>query len=153
MRLVVVLVVFFASAGAQPGFAQSNDEVELTRAVISAKKKLLVAQNMGLTEQESARFWPIYEDYQQALSKVDARETVLLTEYAKAYDHLSNEVAKRLLKEALAIDQDRLSLQREYLERFATVLSPKQVARYYQIEHKLYAVVSYELAKVIPLVK
>lgn len=153
MRLIALLALCVGGFVGQPSFAQSDDEIELTRAVITAKKKLIVAQNMGLNDEEKAKFWPIYEDYQQALAKLDARDAELLTEYAKAHDDLSNEVAKRLLTEALAIDRGRLTLQDEYLKRFATVLSPKQVARYYQIEHKLFAVVSYELAKVIPLVK
>lgn len=153
MRLIALLAFCAVGFVAQPSLAQGDDEIELTRAVISAKKKLIVAQNMGLKEEQKPQFWSIYGDYQQALAKLDARDSELITEYAKAYDDLSNEVARRLLKEALAVDRDRLTLQETYLKRFATVLSPKQVARYYQIENKLFAVVSYELAKVVPLVK
>jgi hypothetical protein len=39
-----------------------------------------------------------------------------------------------------------------FLPKFRKVLPEKKVARYYQLENKINAVVEYELAKQIPLV-
>jgi hypothetical protein len=44
-------------------------------------------------------------------------------------------------------------LRQAYLPKFRKVLPETKVVRYYQIENKINAVLMYELAKNIPLVK
>ena len=60
--------------------------------------------------------------------------------------------AKKLLDEYLTIEGLRLKVRQAYLSKFRKVLPEKKVARYYQIENKILAVLTYELAKQIPLV-
>ena len=36
-------------------------------------KKLLIAENLGLTEGESKGFWPVYEEYQKELEAINQR--------------------------------------------------------------------------------
>jgi hypothetical protein len=40
---------------------QPADNMDLLRDKIRADKKLLVANNMALTEAEAQKFWPVYE--------------------------------------------------------------------------------------------
>ena len=47
------------------------DNMQILREKIKADKKLLVATNMQLTEAEAKNFWPIYEDYQKDLQKIN----------------------------------------------------------------------------------
>jgi hypothetical protein len=77
----------------------------------------------------------------------------LIKDFAASYDSMSDEKASDLLKQQMAIDEDRLKLKKSYLGKFEKVLPQKKVARYYQIERKLDASVQYEAAKAIPLVK
>jgi len=58
-----------------------------------------------------------------------------------------------LLDEYLTIERLRQKVRDGYLPKFRKVLSEIKVARYYQIENKISAVVNYELAKQIPLLK
>jgi len=46
-----------------------------------------------------------------------------------------------------------VKLLSDYVPKFEKVLPPKKVARLYQIENKMRALVNYELARQIPLVK
>ena len=46
-----------------------------------------------------------------------------------------------------------MKLRQSYLPKFRIVLSEKRVVRYYQIENKVKAVMEYDLARQIPLVK
>ena len=41
----------------------------------------------------------------------------------------------------------------KYVPRFQSVLPPRKVARFYQVENKLRALLSYDLARDIPLLK
>lgn len=65
---------------------------------------------------------------------------------------MDNETAKRLLKEALAIEEAEVRLKRSYLPRLEKVIPATKVARYLQIETKIRALMHYELAAQIPLV-
>ena len=81
------------------------------------------------------------------------RSKKLIEDYANNYQTMTDATAKKLLDEMVAIENDRLKLKKDYLPKFRKVLSEKKTTRYYQLENKIYAVVSYEMAKVIPLVK
>jgi len=66
---------------------------------------------------------------------------------------MTNEKAKKLINEALAIEQDEANLKGSYVPRLSKVLPGIKVARYLQIETKIRAIVRYELAAGVPLVQ
>jgi len=53
----------------------------------------------------------------------------------------------------LSIDSDYQKLRQSYLPKFRGILPDKKVARFYQLESKINAVVEFELARIIPLVQ
>lgn len=130
-----------------------TDNMHIVREAMQAEKKLFIAANMQLTEAEAQVFWPIYDRYQQEQQKLNERLAKLMKEYVKQHDTLSDEAAQKLLDEALAIEADRQKALRSYLLEFRKVLPVKKVARYYQLENKIQAVVNYDLAAEIPLVE
>ena len=58
-----------------------------------------------------------------------------------------------MLDEWLAVEMESQKMREAYLPKFREVLTDKKVARYYQLENKILAVVNYELAAEIPLVQ
>jgi len=145
-----VLFLFIIPVCAQDKPADTN---QLVREKIQADKKLFVADNMQLTEAEAKVFWPVYDSFQKEQLKLVDRTQKLINDYAKNYQTMTDATAKKLLDDMMAIENDRLKLKKDYLPKFRKVLSDKRVARYYQLENKAFAVVSYDLAKGIPLVK
>jgi len=134
-------------------FAQTNDQMQLTREAAKANKKLIVSDNMNLTEEEAKSFWPVYEEYQKALSTLYKKTGEVIKSYAEDYNALSDEKAKSLLDQSIAVQEDRLNLEKSYLPKFNKVLPAKKVVRYYQIENKLDAILKFDLARGIPLAK
>ena len=134
-------------------FAQTSEEDQLTKEAVKANKKLIVARNMKLSEQEKKNFWPVYETYQEALRKIDEKAVKIIEDYAKHYESLSADKASSLLKQYHAVEEERLKLQRSYVKKFEKVIPPQKVVRYYQIENKLDAIIEYELVEIIPLAK
>lgn len=122
---------------------------------VRADKKLLVAANMNLTEQEAAAFWPVYDSYQKEWNGMNGRVKDTIKRYAEAYNTgtVADDTAKSLLDEALAIEAAELELKKSYVPKFGKVLPAAKVARYYQIENKIRAAIKYELAEGIPLVQ
>ena len=146
--VLVTVWPYLASAQDQPA-----DNMQLVVEKIRADKKLFVAENIKLTEGEAKAFWPVYEQYQDELFLLRARLVRLIDEYAKAYENMTNDTAKRLLDELLTIESLRLKLSQAYLPKFRKVLPDIKVVRYFQIENKINAALVYELAKKIPLIK
>lgn len=147
--LTLMLLAFVSIAGAQD---KQADNMRIVLEKVRADKKLLVAQNMGLTEREAKAFWPVYEKYQDELFLIRARIARLIGDYGNAYEKMTNDTAKKLLNESLTIESLGLKLRQAYLPKFRKVLPEVKVARYYQIENKINAVLMYELAGNIPLV-
>jgi predicted outer membrane protein len=140
-------------------FAQAQDKpadnMQILRAKIKADKKLLVASNMDLTESEAKNFWPIYEEYQKELQKINRRIANVLDSYAGDFRNksLTDDKAKKLIDEANAIDQAEVNMKSTFAPKLSKVLPAIKVARYLQIENKIRAVVKYDLAQGVPLVK
>jgi hypothetical protein len=76
----------------------------------------------------------------------------VVTDYAAAYPDVGDARAQALLEESFAVDSDNLALKKKYVKRFAKVLAPARVARFFQIERKLDAVQNLRIAEEIPLV-
>ena len=108
---------------------------------------------MQLSESEAKAFWPVYESYQKDLARVNERIGKVIQDYAASYETMTDEAAAKLVAEAVAVEVDRTKLMQAYLPRFQKTLPAKKVARYYQLENKIRAVLNYELASNIPLVK
>jgi hypothetical protein len=138
-----------------PALAQEKpaDNMRILLEKIRADKKLLVAENMRLTEAEAKAFWPVYDQYQDELLALRTRTVKLIKDYVDAYGKMTNDTAKKLLDEYMTIETLGPKLRQAYLPKFRKALPEIKVARYYQIENKIQAAVMYELAAQIPLVE
>ena len=140
-----------------PAMAQTTGttNMDILRQKVKADKKLVVAANLMLTDAEGAAFWPVYEAYQKDLQQVNQRMSAMIVAYANAYNKgpVTNDVAKKLLDEALAVDDAEAKLKGSYVPKVLAALPAMKAARYIQIESKIRAAIRYELAAGIPLVQ
>ena len=146
--LFVMVSGFTVAAQEKP-----SDNMQIVREKVRADKKLLVAENMQLTEAEAKTFWPVYEQYQDELFLLRTRTVKLINDFADAYEKMTNETAKKLMDEFITIENLGPKLRQAYLPKFRKVLPEVKVVRYYQIENKIQAALFYEFAANIPLVK
>jgi hypothetical protein len=160
-RFTMVMGLFLAVCVTTIAWAAEQtapeDSMQIVREKIQADKKQLISDNMSLTEKEAKAFWPVYESYQKELVKINDRSLKLIQFYNYAGDFgsakVANNEANKILQDYLSIDGDRQKLKLSFLPKFSKVLPAPKVMRYYQLENKIHAVVSYELAKKIPLAK
>lgn len=139
--------------GAAAAQDKPADTMDLLREKARADKRLVVASVLDLTESQATVFWPVYNAYQGDMVAHYDRLMTLIDTYGKAYDTMTDETATTLLKQYLALEKDHVALLTAYLPRFQKVLPAIKVARLYQIENKIRALVNYELARQIPYVK
>lgn len=155
MKLARIVLFAAATLLSLPVVAQTASDMRILAEKIKADKKLVVAANMQLTEAEAKGFWPVYEAYQKDLQGINRRLLGTIKNYADAYNKgaVSDETAKKLINEAIAIEDAEVKLKRSYVPRLEKVLPGVKVARYIQIENKIRAIGKYELAAQIPLVE
>jgi len=60
-------------------------------------------------------------------------------------------LAQQLIDEAIEIEMDEAKLKKSYLPKLSKVIPGVKVARYFQIENKIRAIIRYDLASAIPL--
>jgi hypothetical protein len=152
--LIAAAMVALLMPAALPVMAKEKPgSMEALRDAIKADKKAFIEQYMELTQAEGKEFWPYYNSYQFDLQKINDRLIKLIDDYAKSYKNLSDQDAVTMVNEYLAIERDQLKQKELYFRTLSKTLPAKKVARYLQLENKINAMVRFELAANIPLVK
>jgi hypothetical protein len=154
-RLVGVAMAVIAFAFVVPAWSQDKpaNNLEIIHEKLKADKKLIVANYMELTESEAKKFWPVYDDYQKDLQKINERLLAMLQSYAADYRNksLTDEKAKKLLDEWITIEQDEVKQRKAYASKVVQTLPGKKAARYLQIENEYRMLIKYDLAATVPL--
>lgn len=151
---IVATTVAQAAEPAPPSL--DGSAAEATSAVLlstlRANRKAFVAVNLQLSDEEAKAFWPLYDRYAQEIGAIGDRVAGLVQDYEKSYADLSNEKALQLITGYLDAEAERAKVRRTYLDEFAKILPGRTVARFFQLENKIDAVLRYDLARTIPVV-
>ena len=129
-----------------------KETLDLTREAIENQRRVLVAGAIPLTDAEAKDFWPLYDGYEQKRRPIDERANRLVADFLASAATLTDAQAKTMLAEALELDERRLALRREYMERMGKAIPPRKLVRFFQIENKLDSVVRADVARQVPLV-
>ena len=151
-----------ASFAQAPAPAQSADDddraemfsdLELTRAAIQLRRQAIVTAAMELDAKEAEPFWRLYRDYRAAMATVNDRYAKLLVTYLENFEKLTDDSASSLLKESMSIERARMQVKTDFVPRFGKVITARKVARFFQVENKLDAVIAADMARLIPLAR
>ena len=130
------------------GFARAADDntlMELVRTDVRTSKKEIIAQNLKLTDAQSAKFWPVYNQYDMDLSKIYDQRLAMMKTFADSLDHLSDKTADQLTKQAFKLESQTLSLKQKYYGQFAKAVGPGVASHFFQYENNLLRVIDLRL--------
>ena len=151
--IVVAAALVWLLAGSVMAQERPADNMEVLREKVRADKKVVVMEALELTESEARAFWPVYNAYQSDMIVHYDRLAKLLSDYGAAYDTMTDPPASRLLTDFLKLQNDHVAVLNRFRPRFERALPPRKVARFYQVENKLRALLDYQLARDIPVIK
>jgi hypothetical protein len=146
-------LVVSGTAWAQSAFAGDEAFLQLLKSDIQNETTDIIGRLMEFSTQEAAAFWPIYNEYDQALDKLADRRIQLIKEYSGVYADISDEKAAELGDSWLDVLAEREKLRREYFDKFASALSPAKALRVMQIENRLQLLIDMQISKELPLVE
>ena len=116
-RVAFILVVLLGSTF---GLKAQNSAVESARVAFISKK-------IGLTPVQAEKFWPVYNEFHNQRS--DTRKAI-----KKIYKNLSatteptGEKMKQQISQIAALKHEEVTLEKEYLNRYLLIITPKQLA-------------------------
>ena len=150
--IAVALLVAAMPAPAQEA-ADVGAKIRETQALVSTEFRQILREEMMLTDEESRKFWPLYERYSAERRAINEPYLAGLIEYVDRYFNgdLSDAHAERLMKTYFEVQQALLKNRRNYMRRFGEVMSSIKVMRFFQLENKVQAEVNAALALAIPL--
>jgi hypothetical protein len=163
IRTTFVGLLALVLSGGTTAVAQSPDPdsqdlnlrayIELLRSDVRANKVLVMTEVMAFTEEEDAKFWPIYREYDVELSALNDRKIAGIKDYAANYEKMTEGKAKDLADLALQLEADRVVLKKKYVERIGKTLSPKLAGRFLQVENQLLWIIDLQIASSLPVIQ
>ncbi|HZR82961.1 MAG TPA: hypothetical protein VFD92_17830 [Candidatus Binatia bacterium] len=139
-----------AADTAKPTILQGDMGILLD--AIRANRKAIVSANLQLSPDEATRFWPVYDRYQGEMNAIGNRIAALIDDYTAHFSALSDEKALQIVNAYVGAEAERIKVRQTYVDEFAKAVPGRTVARFYQIENKMDAVLRYDLAATIPVV-
>ena len=154
-----VLAIAF-TAGSTTAVAQRETatgvEVErdlaLLRRDLKADKKKLIALNLPLTETEATKFWPVYDEYTGAMSKVYDEFYGIIKEYAANQKTLTDAQASSMLNRWAALQLKQAETRQKYIPLVEKVIPSRKAALFFQVDRRLYQLMDLQIASEIPLI-
>jgi hypothetical protein len=152
--LTAVLVLLVAGANAQD-VVLDNPQMQAARDMVQATQEAFIRNDLGLTADEEAAFWPLFERYRAGTLPLRDRYVVQLADFLKHYDAgtLTAERAEGMLRDYFEIRIGLMQMRERYIDEFAAILPMLKVVRFYQLENKLTADVEAELSLIVPLIR
>ena len=120
------MVALVLQIAAQP--AQSRRETR--RKNLEEYKRKYITEVLALTDEDAAAFFPVYKDYEEA-KKVHRKK---LNELKIGFMAKSDEQLSADLDAIVALKEAELQTEKEYLQKFKSVISVRQVAALYHAE-------------------
>lgn len=131
------------------------ENLDYQRVAIEAKKRLQIAKNMNFTRQEDKDFWNLYSEYERALDNIYRDKFDLIQNFrsSNASRNITDDQANEFVEQFFEIENRKITTKQSYVEKFKAILPGRKVARFYQIDNKLDAIINHELAIKIELLE
>lgn len=133
MKRLLILFLFCAfTLGGTVAMAQSGRSQD-RRENVEAAKVAFLTDKMGLTAEQSQKFWPLYNEY-------ETKRRELVRSYRSGYrqdvDELSDQEAKARLDGMFSTREKELELEKEYVARYQRVITSNQIIKLYRSERE-----------------
>ena len=126
--------------------------VDLLRANVRQQKAEMMGSVMQLSAADAAKFWPIYEQYDEELAKLNDQRVANIQDYANAYDNMTDEKADELIQKALSYRKQRSELLAKYYGQVKQALGGITAARFVQVEDQLLLIIDLQIDSSLPVV-
>lgn len=118
---ILLSIAFSSTAWAQPG---NKEKIE-------AAKIGFISERLELTPKQAKAFWPMYNEY--SAKKKEIRKAINQLKIENSDNETDAEILDDIKKINL-YKQREVDIEKEYVDKFLTVITPKQLAALYKAE-------------------
>jgi hypothetical protein len=140
-----------ASPGASAQQKNIQEYINLQRADVRQQKAEMMGAVMLLSAEDATKFWPIYNDYDAELTKLNDQRVANIKEYACTYTQMTDEKADELIHNGLSYRKQRSELLAKTYDRVKQALGAITAARFVQVEDQLLSIIDLQIASQLPL--
>ena len=149
--LVVLAAVPFVVHAQQEQDSSTRADEQIILKQVMTDKRAVYTQALKLTDEESRKFWPVYDEYEAKVKKLDDRFLQLVNDFAAKYSSMTDADAKQMLETKMKIERERMDLKQSYTKKVATVLPATKALRYAQLETRIDNELRRNVYNMIPL--
>jgi hypothetical protein len=113
----------------------------------------IIGDNLTLTDEQVQIFTPILESYIADQTKVADMRIENTKDYMMNYYDLDDATATKLLNKGVEIEQERMNIRREYMDKMLENLPPQVVGKFFQLDARIFALIDLVRMSSIPLVR
>jgi hypothetical protein len=156
--ILVLLAVVPLVAQDAPGTEETREVnlkayVDLLRKDLKKDKVAIITQMMELAPDEASKFWPVYNQYDQELTKLGDERIAFIRMYAENYGTLTDQKVTQIANGLLDVDGKRNALSKKYFQKMSQVLNPKLAARFLQVERQILLLLDLQISASLPVVE
>jgi len=126
--------------------------IALLRRDVRQEKAEIMGAMMVLNAQDSAKFWPIYSEYDEELTKLNDMRLANIKEYASKYNEITDDEADRLIQKAVEYQKQRAELLAKTYDKVKQALGGVTAARFAQVENQLLLLIDLQITSSLPIV-
>jgi hypothetical protein len=142
---------FGVHAQQQDSSVRADEQIILKQ--VMTDKRAVYTQALKLSDDESRKFWPIYDEYEAKVKQLDDRFLNLVNDFAAKYSTMTDADAKQMLETKMKIERERMDLKQSYTRKVAKALPPIKALRYAQVETRIDNELRRNVYNMIPLVQ
>ena len=160
--LAAVAVLVGATAVAQTAAAPAakhstakpniDQEIKLLRQDVRSEKSKTMLSALELNADQTAKFLPIYKDFEADLAKLNDTREANIREYAKNYSNMTDTKADELVNQAMSYYKKRADLIANYYDKIRGSLGTGTAARFVQVESMLDNIIDLQIQSNLPLI-
>jgi len=126
-----ILCLALLGIGIQIGSAQRNGPEQKAKMQerIEAQRVAFITQKLDLTPDESAQFWPVYNEFKKV--QKSKREDIMP---GKPLKELNDQEAEEVIEKRLAMEAEMIEVKRDYFNKLKKVIPPTKIVLLMQVE-------------------
>ena len=152
-KISVLFVLIFASITFAQIESFDTSYIDELKADVWGTYVEIVTDNLTLTAEQAEIFWPMLDQFIADRNKVADMRIKNTEEYMMNYYDLDDATAKDLLNKAVEIEQERMNLSREFMDKMLEKFPPQLVGKFFQLDARLTALMDLVRMSSVPLVR
>jgi hypothetical protein len=153
MKFLSALILFLSLSTTASAQTALDEQIALVRQSAHTDRKIVIMGNMTFSADESAAFWPKWNEYRAAVAANGDRTLALIKDFAAHFEDMTDQKAQELMTDHFSIQMQDLVVKQNFAKEINKFMPAKKVMRVIQIENQLDAAIDLQLASEIPLAK